>query len=86
MPNLSSKTRKQLVLDYLMAHKNQWVPGIELMNQYVGGLRAGARMYDLRREGWNIRRSADPNSDVDRYMLVIAEKPVQLTVEDIWGS
>lgn len=86
MPNLARpKTRKQLVLEYLEARPNQWVPGMELMNKYVGGTRAGARIYDLRQDGYNIRTGPDPHSDVDRYMLVVEEKPVQLTVEDIWG-
>lgn len=86
MPNLAKpKTRKQLVLEYLRARPNQWVPGLELMNAQVGGLRAGARIYDLRREGYKIETGPDPRSDVDRYRLLVDETPVQLKVEDIWG-
>ena len=37
-------TRKQLVLIDLQTRANHWVPGMDLMNQYVGGTRAGARI------------------------------------------
>lgn len=67
---LGKKTRKELVLDYLTAHKREWVPGLDLMNQYVGGLRAGARIFELRKEGYEIERRTSKTSDVDDYRLV----------------
>lgn len=86
MPNLAKpKTRKQLVLEYLQARPNEWVPGLELMNAQVGGLRAGARMFELTEDGYDIQSRSSKTSDVYEYMLVVDEKPVQLTVEDIWG-
>lgn len=82
MPNLSKpKTRKQLVLERLQATPNEWVPGMDLMTKEVGGTRAGARIFDLREDGHKIVTGNDPNSDVDRYMLVV--KPTQLSWSEI---
>jgi len=63
-------TRKELVLDYLQARAGQWVPGLELMNQFVGGTRASARIFELRREGYNIERRTSQRSAVDEYRYV----------------
>ena len=49
-------TRKQLILQYLKARPNQWVPGMDLFNQYVGGSRGTSRIHELRREGYVIER------------------------------
>lgn len=73
MPNLSGKTRKQLVYDYLRARANEWVPGLELMNAEVGGIRAGARIYELRQEGVQIERRSSKRSEVDEYRLVMEQ-------------
>ena len=86
MSNLSKpKTRKQLVLEYLQARPNQWVSGLDLMNKWVGGMRAGARMLELRKEGHDIRSRPSKTSDVHEYVLIVETKPVQLTAEDLWG-
>jgi hypothetical protein len=63
-------TRKQLVLIYLQTRANHWVPGMELMNQYVGGTRASARIHELRREGHTIERRTSNRSAVDEYRYV----------------
>lgn len=63
-------TRKELVLDYLQERAYQWVPGMELMNQYVGGTRAGARIFELRQEGYAIERRTSSRSAVDEYRYV----------------
>lgn len=70
MANHTGLTRKEATLRYLTAHANQWVPGLELMNQYVGGLRAGARIYELRKDGYDIQSRTSRTSDVDEYRLV----------------
>lgn len=73
--NRSGKTRKELVLEYLKARPNQWVPGLELMNERVGGLRAGARIFELNEEGFDIQRRPDPEgrSSVHQYRLVVEQ-------------
>ena len=68
--NLSKKSRKELTLDYLKEHRGNWVSGLELMNHWVGGLRAGARIYELRREGWRIETRPSKTSDVGEYRLI----------------
>jgi len=70
-------TRKQLTLIYLQRFAGQWVPGLELMNAEVGGIRAGARIFELRREGWPIEERRDPQhrSAVSQYRL---SRPAQL--------
>ena len=63
-------TRKEAVLRYLQAHANTWVAGMELMNAEVGGIRAGARMEQLRKDGHNIKSRPSKHSAVWEYMLV----------------
>ena len=66
-------TRKQAVLAYLQAHPNQWVAGMELMNAEVGGTRAGARIMELRQEGYEIERRSSERSAVHEYRLVVPD-------------
>lgn len=68
MTNLSKKTRKQLVLEYLKEHN--WVRTAELENERVGGTQGTRRVRELRAEGWSIEREPDPNSAQWRYRLV----------------
>lgn len=67
-------TRRERVLEYLQQRPNTWVPGLELMNAEVGGLRAGARLYELRLEGHDIIRRPDPASAVHQYMLRLSDE------------
>jgi hypothetical protein len=66
-------TRKQLLLEYLKARPNQWVPGMELFIQYVGGSRGTSRIHELRREGHNIEKRRSFGSAVWEYRLVIED-------------
>jgi hypothetical protein len=66
-----AQTRRDLVLAYLQRHAGQWVAGMELMNAEVGGIRAGARVFELRRLGYTIERRSSRRSAVDEYRLVV---------------
>ena len=66
-------TRKEAILNYLKARPNQWVPGMDLFNQYVGGSRGTSRIHELRREGYNIERRPSKSSAVHEYRLVIED-------------
>ena len=66
-------TRKQLLLQYLKDRPNQWVWGMELFNERVGGSRGSSRIHELRREGYNIERRRSPISAVHEYRLVIED-------------
>lgn len=71
MANLSDQTRKEQVLSYLKEHLGEWVDGTEIMNEKVGGQRGGARIFDLRDDGYLIqaRRHPDPERDIWQYRL-----------------
>lgn len=63
-------TRSQLVLAYLNRYRGQWVSGIKLANEFIGGLRYGARIFDLRKEGYTIEARPSKTSSVYEYRLV----------------
>jgi len=77
--NLSDLTRKEQILEYLRSHKGEWVNGTDIMNEEVGGQRGGARIKDLRDDGYVIfsRKHPDPERDIWQYQIV--EKPVVTT-------
>lgn len=70
--NLNGKTRKQLILDILERNLNAWIGGDELMQPSTGGGRFGARIEELRKDGWEIeaRRHPDPKRAIWQYRLV----------------
>lgn len=68
---MAKLTRRDLVLAYLQRHANRWVAGMELMNDEVGGIRAGARIFELKRLGYAIERRSSARSSVDEYRLVV---------------
>ena len=80
MANLSDKTRKEQVLVYLQERKGEWVDGTDIMNEQVGGQRGGARIFDLRDDGYLIqaRRHPDPERDIWQYRLMDREPVEQL--------
>mgnify|MGYP006173171977 CR=1 FL=1 len=65
-------TRKQRVLDYLMARPNQWVDGPELASPSVGGSEGLRRKRELEAEGHVIeeRRHPDRRRAVHQYRVV----------------
>lgn len=75
MANLSDLTRKQQVLEYLMARKGEWVDGPEIATEEVGGSEGLKRLRELRAEGYVIfnRKHPDPARDIWQYQYV--EKP-----------
>jgi hypothetical protein len=77
MTNLSNLTRKELVLQYLLARKNDWVDGPELANEEVGGSEGLKRLRELRAEGLPIqtRRHPDPARDIWQYRYVVPAGP-----------
>jgi hypothetical protein len=77
MANLSNLSRKELVLQYLLDRKNEWVNGPELANEEVGGSEGLKRLRELRSEGLPIqtRRHPDPARDVWQYRYVVPEGP-----------
>lgn len=91
MTNLSSRTRKQQVLDYLWDRRNSWVDGPLLATEEVGGSEGLRRLRELRIEGEHDireRRHPDPDRDIWQYKLVQPEhsaptpKPLDLDFED----
>jgi hypothetical protein len=82
MANLSDKTRKEQVFDYLSARENIWVDGPELANKEVGGSEGLRRLREARAElteaGFRVekRMHPDPDRDIWQYRLVrTAEGP-----------
>ena len=73
MANLSSRTRKQQVLEYLAQNGNHWVDGTEIATPQVGGSEGLKRLRELRAEGYPIltRRHPNPNKDVYQYRLTV---------------
>lgn len=72
MANRSDHTRKEQVLLYLQAHKDDWVDGVDLAHAAIGGSEGLRRVRDLRAEGHRIerRRHPDPARDIYQYRLV----------------
>lgn len=69
MANLSTETRKQQVLKYLQAHKDEWVDGPVLADEKIGGSEGLRRRRELQDEGhsFEVRKHPDPNRDIWQY-------------------
>lgn len=67
-----TSTRKEEILKILKAKKNQWVDGKELMSDMAGGDRFGARIEELRKDGYIIenRQNPDPARKSWQYKLI----------------
>lgn len=65
-------TRKQAILDILNLTPNEWVNGDRLMQSDTGGGRFGARIEELRKDGFNIegRRHPDSRRDIWQYRII----------------
>lgn len=77
MANSTGATRKDHILQILQDNKNEWVNGDRLATAQTGGNRFGARLEELRKDGWTIesRRNPDPRIAQWQYKIVIdAEK------------
>jgi hypothetical protein len=73
--NLSEKSRKQRVLDYLRDRQGQWVDGTELISPEVGGSEGLRRVRELRAEiEIDLRRHPNPLKDVWQYRLRSTER------------
>ncbi|HXS47772.1 MAG TPA: hypothetical protein VN756_09960 [Solirubrobacterales bacterium] len=73
MANYSDSTRKEQVLAKLKAHAGEWVNGVDLANEQVGGSEGLKRLRELKREGWLIqmRKSPAQGSDQFQYRLAV---------------
>ena len=73
--NISERSRKQLVLDYLTKRTGEWVNGPELANEEVGGSEGLKRLRELRADGHSIltRRHPDPARAVWQYQIIAPE-------------
>jgi ribosomal protein L37AE/L43A len=65
-------TRKQKIHEILMRAPNEWVNGDRLMQADTGGGRFGARIEELRKDGFEIeaRRHPDPKRDIWQYRII----------------
>ena len=84
--NLSPLTRKEQVLEYLRAHRGEWVNGMEFRTPEVGGSAGDSRVRDLRKDGFVIAVRSHPDRKVDQYQYQITFDPerdvvVQLTLD-----
>jgi hypothetical protein len=72
--NQDQLTRKDQILRYLQAHKNEWVDGTDLATAEVGGSEGLRRLRELRAEQPTIaiqqRRHPNPDRDIWQYRLI----------------
>lgn len=73
MVNLSTKTRKELVLERLRAAKGDWVSTVELSSKEVGGSEGIRRLRELRAEGHNIERRPNPDKTISQWQYRLEE-------------
>lgn len=69
----SGKTQEQILLEYLQARPDQWIPMPELV-RVCGGYAVHSRISGLRKAGHDIRnatRSGAGNRKMSSYMLVV---------------
>src|SRR5665811_121867 len=79
MANLSALTRKEQVLETLIAHRGEWVDGPELANEAVGGSEGLKRLRELRDDDGHLieaRRHPDPERSIWQYRILIFSKTV----------
>ena len=70
-------TNKSRIMDVFRSADGEWVRGARLLHPEVGGSRFGARIEELRRDGFNIERRRDPNgSALHQYRLVSSAKRI----------
>lgn len=73
MVNLSTKTRKELVLDRLRAANGEWVSTAELSSKEVGGSEGIRRLRELRADGHNIERRPSPDKATSQWQYRLVE-------------
>lgn len=81
MPNLSDLSRKAQVRAFLIDHLGEWVDGVELANEQVGGSEGLKRLRELRDEGYLIQKRQKPGSDQYQYRLVEQAGMIQSTYQ-----
>ena len=72
--NLSDKTRKQQVLDYLMDRKGQWVDGTQLATAEIGGSEGLRRLRELCME-YTIEQRMNPDRSKSGWQYRLVEDP-----------
>lgn len=85
MANLSSRTRKQQVLDYLKAHPGQWVDGPNIANENVGGSEGQRRVRELRSDGHIIETRKHPNPERDIWQYRLVEAPAVSPLKETYA-
>ena len=73
MANYSDSTRKEQVLGVLKSRAGQWIDGVDLANEEIGGSEGLKRLRELKAEGWLIqkRKSQTQGSDQYQYRLAV---------------
>ncbi len=68
----SGLTRRELVLQLLRSHPNEWVDGTRIASAEVGGSEGLKRLRELRLAGYDIRmrKHPDPRRDIYQYRLM----------------
>lgn len=85
-------TRKELVLQLLKRHLNEWVNGTDIATAEVGGSEGLKRLRELRQDGYDIRMRKHPNPDRDifQYKLVpramVSAAPVNPIAKREWSA
>ena len=77
VPNLSDLSRRDQVLTYLKQNLGQWVDGVEMSNERVGGSEGLKRLRELREAGYLIQKRQKPGADQYQYRLVEQDGLVQ---------
>ena len=69
---MANLTRRELVLQLLQRHPNEWVDGTAIASAEVGGSEGLKRLRELRQAGYNIRmrKHPDPRRDIFQYRLM----------------
>ena len=69
---MAGLTRRELVLQLLQRHTNEWVDGTRIASAEVGGSEGLKRLRELRQAGYDIRmrKHPDPRRDIFQYRLV----------------
>lgn len=87
MANLSTKSRKQQVLDYLRVAKEHlgddyWVNTVDISNAEVGGSAGTSRIRDLRKEGYVIETRPHPDPQISQYQYRLVSEPDERAIRD----
>ena len=75
---MTRPTSKQRILWLLREAEGRWLSGLALAE--VGGYRFGARILELRADGYAIQRRPSPRSAVHEYRLVPQDEQLSIAL------